>query len=49
MKKKSGWPKCGHCELFNISTGKCKAVNEENLSPCECMSKKAFKYLMREE
>lgn len=47
MNKQKGWPQCEKCDQWKEN--KCRAVNEEGLSPCEVMSRKAFNYLVKQE
>ena len=46
MNKQKGWPQCEKCDQWKEN--KCRTVNEEGLSPCEVMSRKAFKMCIRD-
>ena len=47
MNKQKGWPQCEKCDQWKEN--KCRTVNEEGLSPCEVMSRKAFNYLAKQD
>ena len=47
LNKQKGWPQCEKCDQWKEN--KCRAVNEEGLSPCEVMSRKVFNYLVKQE
>ncbi len=49
MNKQKGWPSCVKCDQWEAIAGKCTAINEEGLAPCQTMSRRLFIYLLKED
>lgn len=47
--KMKGWPECFRCDLWRPLSQECNAVNPQGKTPCEIMSRKAYKYQRRDD
>lgn len=47
--KMKGWPECFRCDLWRPLSQECSGINPQGKTPCEVMSRKAYKYLRRED
>ena len=47
--KMKGWPECFRCDLWRPLSQECGGVNPQGKTPCEVMSRKAYKYMRRDD
>lgn len=47
--KMKGWPECFRCDLWRPLSQECSGINPQGKTPCEVMSRKAYKYLRRDD
>lgn len=47
--KQKGWPECFRCDLWRPLSQECGGVNPQGKTPCKVMSRKAYKYLRRDD
>ena len=47
--KMKGWPECFRCDLWRPLSQECSGINPQGKTPCEVMSRKAYKYMGRDD
>lgn len=47
--KMKGWPECFRCDLWRPLSQECSGINLQGKTPCEVMSRKAYKYMRRDD
>ena len=47
--KMKGWPECFRCDLWRPLSQECSGINLQGKTPCEVMSRKAYKYQRRDD
>ena len=47
--KMKGWPECFRCDLWRPLSQECSGINPQGKTPCEVMSRKAYKYQRRDD